>query len=930
MSDFFDVGSQNDELEAILNEVKSGNFTADEAKEAKPDEPSKAWSMTDIDKLIADAQGEEYTPEPETQSESAEDKLSRFFADEYDENLFTVKPITEEKVDELEDISSGFEEVDGQENLFSFDEDDFDADTFELEAIEISEDDGGDIFSSSFIEEEQEQAEEAADAKPQTSEEDEQQKIVDYRERFFKKLTLEDIGYVPEEEPEQEGPIDKVGTVLFKNEDAAADAGLDPMPTIKAAEDVKKFDSEKTKIISEGTKIEPENAPKADSDVEGQMMLTGFENEPEESTPEHSREDEIEENLWKKRKQKAKAFKIESMEDEDFSDEFEAISSEADRYVAPEEEKEKIEAASLIDTIGEYNDPSDRNRIHSKLAARVKKTTSGVIAMGIVEAIALLFAIIPPFCGALNLETALSAKDSMILCVLNALMIIIAVALDSDRFFDAVTGIFKGRFTGDTACAIAIAVALIENTLSAITGAETPVFGVIAIAGVLFCKITDAINARRIFYNFQVCAFNYEHNMYAVHDFENENEVFELGRGLLMGNAEMLYSSKVEFPSDFIKNSDDSGEDNKKLRLMLLISLTASLIAAVIVGIKQGNFMLAVGAFSACICLTMPVFGKFIPAFITFIHNRALNHEGTMVVSLDSAEKIASANAVVLDSADIFDRANCTMHGMNYYESMRVDVVLRYAAAMVIKSGGPLKECFEKVVDGRMDILPPVRELVYEDKMGISARIYEQKVLLGNRNMLIHHNIEAPDKSEEDRYQRNGRKVMYLAVNEKLAALFVVSYSVDEEMKSYLKQLEKNGIQTLVRTNDVNVTEELVSERFGINTNNFKILSSVAGRLYKRRKDAVSDSLEVGVIHDGSPKSMLRAISACCTMTNRKKLGNFLQFGLAAIGAVLTILIGTGKSGLSTMAALGILLIEVVVAVIALFPFGLIKKDGKN
>ena len=926
MSDIFDTNSNNDELDAILNEVKSGDFTSGPVDE----EPSKEWSMSDIDRLIADSTGEEYIPETEDGADDTEAKLSRFFAEEYDENMFSVKPLEEEKEDELEDISSGTEEVEGQENLFSGKEEDtFDIDSFELEEIEIGDDEYSDVYSSSY-QQETAKSETEEEPEPEPEEPSPEEKIIDYRERFFKKLTLEDIGYVPEEEPEPEGPIDSSGTVLFKNEENKTEENLDPMPTIKAAEDVKNYNEEKTKKIKEGTKIERPEDEKNENDVEGQMVLVGFTDMREEAIPEQAREEDVEENLWKKRKQKAKSFKIEGLDDSDFGDDFDEVSSRADDYVPEDEEEEKYEAASLLETVGEYNDVSDRNRIHSKLASRVKKTMSGVIVVGIIEAVVILLALLPPLTEFFNIDTSLFVSDSMILCVINAVLIIAAVALDSDRFFDAVTGIFKGKFTGDTACAIAAAVALIENTLSAITKATTPVFGAVAIAGILINKITDAINARRVFGNFQVCAFNYEHGMHAVHAFENENEVFELGRGLLMGNAEMLYSSKVDFPLNFIKNSEEDGEDTGKLRLMLILSAVLSVAVGVIVGIKNAEFMAGAGAFAASICLSMPIFGKFIPAFITFIHNRALNHEGTMVVSLNAADKTASANAVVLDSADIFDRGNCTMHGMNYFESMRVDVVLRYAAAMVIKSGGPLKECFEKVVDGRLDILPPVRELVYEDKMGISARIYEQKVLLGNRNMLIHHNIDAPDKATEDRYQKKGRKVIYLAVNEKLAALFVVSYSVDEEMKNYLKQLEKNGIQTLVRTNDVNITEELISERFDINIGNFKILSSVAGRLYKRRKDAVSEVLDAQVVHDGQPRSMLRAIAACCTMASRKKIGNALQFILMAIGAALTLLIGIGENGLSSLAVIGVLLAEIVLAVITLFPFNLIKKEPKE
>ena len=250
------------------------------------------------------------------------------------------------------------------------------------------------------------------------------------------------------------------------------------------------------------------------------------------------------------------------------------------------------------------------------------------------------------------------------------------------------------------------------------------------------------------------------------------------------------------------------------------------------------------------------------------------------------------------------------MHGMKDFKSMRIDVVLLYAAAMVIKSGGPLRECFEQVVDGRQDLLPPVRELVYEDKMGISARIYEQKVLLGNRNMLIHHNIKAPEKAFEDRYAHDGRKVIYLACNEQLAAMFVVSYSVDENIRNYLKQLENNGVQILVRTNDVNVTENLISESFGLNPDNFKILSSVAGRLYKRRKDTIIDRAPAGIIHDGSAYSMLKAMAAACSMAAKNKIGLFMQIAAMAVGIILTIVFGVSQSGLGVLAAVLIMLIE--------------------
>ena len=915
MSDFLNSGSRDDELEQILRQVRA------EKSEGMPDiEPEKEWSMADIDRLIAEESGEEYVPE-EPKKESAADRLEKMLgSSKYDESIFTIKEDAGDSgfdaADDLTDIFSG-SEVDGQEVFFEEDEviDDFDPELFSLETI---------VMPDAVPE----PAEIKYNNKPEKEEplppsfvigkkDDEIEDIsstsgshIDFRKKFFEKLRPEDIELPEEEEKEPEYPYDKSGIVV-KKYGSKEGGDLEAMPTVMTAEAAsKKFEEEKTKIIPLPDK-DSAIREKAENNVDGQIILTDFVDIPEEAVPEQSREDDVEENLSQKRKQKAKSFKIDDI-DSEFGESFNEISEdlpledEAEAFTADEKP-----SASLVDEVGEYNEPSEKNKIYAKLQERVNRTFKSMIMTGAVEAVLLFFALITPIADNF-FESGFFSSKSVVLCVLNALLIIAAVILDSGRFFDTFTQTVKGKITGNSATVIAVVIALIENTLAAVTldKGPHPVFGVIAVFGLLLNKITDVIDARRILNNFSVCAFSYEHNMYAVHPFDNESEVFELGRGLLMGDAKIYYSSSIAFPSDFIKNSESERDTEKYSKYMLIGSVAASLIAGVIAGIVKKDFMSFFVTFTAGVCLSAPIFGKFIPSFITFISNSRLNRDGAMIAGIDTADTVSQANAVVLDSADIFDRGACTMHGMKDFKSMRIDVVLLYAAAMVIKSGGPLKDCFEQVVDGRQDLLPPVRELVYEDKMGISARIYEQKVLLGNRNMLVHHNIKAPDKAFEDKYAHDGRKIIYLACNEQLAAMFVVSYSVDDNIKNYLRQLENNGIQILVRTNDVNVTEDLISGRFGLNPDNFKILSSVAGRLYKRRKDAVTDRLPAGIIHDGEASSMLKAIATACSMASKNKFGLIMQLAAMIVGILLTVVAGVGAKGITTLIAVLIMLLE--------------------
>lgn len=917
------------ELDDILAEVKKAkektaeNTQADTDKvEHSEDAPSKTWSIDDIDRLIAETNGEEYIPPKKEKPTPAED-FANILSREFDTGIFTLKPLNEVQPD-IEDISSmseDYHEVEGQETFFE--EEEFDESDFEIETVIVPEDlpkPSGLVFA---WQEEEKKAEQKSASETQTFYENEvspaeifkkKEEVTeepvhieekDYKTRFFTTLKLERTAEV---EIEEEGPVDKPGIVVEKSGEPAEN-GLEAMPRVLTAENAKELDEEKTRIIDSVNPSHSGEKPAGD-DVEGQIMLTGFEDIRSESSPDQVSETDVEEALWKKRKQKAKDFKlIEAIDlDEEFEGDFETSAEEkareerAKRRALRKEKFEKSRQAEIKKPVSdEYGSVEERTAVHRKLVENNTKATKNLVAVGAICLVLLIFNVIPVIAANLSFEAGFFSQGSVGLNVFNAVMLIAAIAVNSARFISGFKSLLKGVVTSDTAVSLACAVALLQNTVMAVFGGDagSSVFSVAAVFAVLVTKITEKSDAQRILGNFEICAYKYEHNMYAVHLIDNEAEIFEIGKGLMMGNAELLYSSQISFPSDFVKNSQTAEGGNTLLKILVPAAGVASLIAAVAAGIVNSSFSVALSAFAGTFCVTAPVLSAFIPAFILRTANFNLNATGTMIAGLDTAEKVACSNAVVMDSADIFDRKQCTMHGMKDFKNIRIDDVLLYAAALVIKSGGPLRDCFEQVIDGRQELLPPIKELVYEDKLGIAARIHNQKVLLGNRSLLINHNIEVPDKSVEDRYSHSGRKVMYLAVAGKIAALFVVSYAVDKNLEGYFKTLESNGMQVLVRTNDVNVTEELISTSFGLPQQTFKVLSSVAGRLFKRRRDAVCDKLPASIIHDGTAFSMLRAVAASCGISSQVKFSSLFQIIIAAIGFILSLsLYCTGNAGI--------------------------------
>ena len=100
----------------------------------------------------------------------------------------------------------------------------------------------------------------------------------------------------------------------------------------------------------------------------------------------------------------------------------------------------------------------------------------------------------------------------------------------------------------------------------------------------------------------------------------------------------------------------------------------------------------------------------------------------------------------------------------------------------------------------------------------------------------------------------------------------------------------------MVRTNDVNVTQDLLSRGFGIPKEAFCVLGSVAGRLFGNRRDEVSPFADIRMGHDGTAHSMLRAVTATLALLKNAEFGVFVQIALSVMSfAVCAILAATAK-----------------------------------
>ncbi len=732
--------------------------------------------------------------------------------------------------------------------------------------------------------------------------------------------------------------------------------GLQAIPTLILPEDELKAQKEAETRVQAGTlksmaheAMDEENVP-----LDDQMMLEGFDTEEEPIA--YIDEAEAELSLLERRREKAKKFRLfpglENEQVQDLPQTDETVLPEADLDTGktrvqpdyaeiepqlPEEdgeaptdlEKEDEEtedvpvqksrrreksAEAPITVLREFYGPKDAQAVYDIYLSEKRGSDIRLIVFIILTLAAVAAALSVRLTGDFGLFNGNPSVYSSV----NLVFLVLAALLSLKELKYAVSGILSGRTDAQTGLLCALLFGLIQVGASYAFPERLTAVPLYTTVSLFVFTLYFAGRKRKLkndICNFETVARGHN-RFYEIGKIEDAETAFEIGRGLLLGDPDVRYAKRISFPSRFVETAKRSDSALQVYALSLPVVLIAAGVVGAITCFTSGDAFTGVSAMCAVVLAGMPMSAGLVAATVLRGTNRGLLHEGALISGFDAALDVTTANAVVLDAAELFDAVNCRLRGMKIYHKMRVDEALLYTAAMTIQSGGTLSAVFEGVIQHKHEMLPQVESLAYEERLGCSGWIYNQRVLVGSRDLLIKHNVDAPTREEEQRFLRDGCEVLYLAVEGKTAALFVVEYAANERLTAYLQSLEKYGISILVRTTDPNITEGLVEQYFDLPHNLVKIINPVAGAMFRELAEKEPQPADCGILHNGRAPTFLRAFLSAFLLEEKYKLAQILLY--VGVGLSITMLsVLSFFTGLRQAGAFEVLVFELLWTAIA-------------
>ncbi len=461
--------------------------------------------------------------------------------------------------------------------------------------------------------------------------------------------------------------------------------------------------------------------------------------------------------------------------------------------------------------------------------------------------------------------------------------------------------LFKRNADCDSVAALGISSSLISSLLLFINPGimQTKAYHIYmsaAILGLLFNTLGKLLIVNRTERSFRYVAGDYE--KFAVTNVLNEDVAAKFTKGALLNDfPELATMRKTEFNNNFLEHSysmDVADKYSKKYApILLLAGALVGLLALICDRNASGLSQKILSAFIA-FSGTISIAASFALMLVVNLplaraSKRFLRSSGVML-GYSAVQEFADTNAILVDARQLFPEGMINLVNLKAMSATPIEESILMAASLSCQAGSVLQSMFYNMLRGKTEMLYPVESYIYEDGLGLSGWIDNQRILFGTRELMENHSIEGlPPLSKEKEYTK-GYIPIYLSVSGIVSTLFVITVNSSISVKKWLQVLENQKITTVIRSVDGFISLNLMSEIYDVSPDSLKLLPFRYHKEYEEQTGFIPKS-SASMLCSGHFPSFAMLISGAKKLQFITNLGMTVQLAAALLGLLVSLVL---------------------------------------
>lgn len=354
----------------------------------------------------------------------------------------------------------------------------------------------------------------------------------------------------------------------------------------------------------------------------------------------------------------------------------------------------------------------------------------------------------------------------------------------------------------------------------------------------------------------------------------------EFGR-YLYEDSELYTVCRTGFVEGFSERSvkRPKYDDLYRFLLPLLFVLAGGLFVTMVV---LGNSVYeAFNAFTALVAFALPSSAFFVINLPLTAANRKGRKCSGAFIGNCIAEEYSMASALSFADTEVYPASLVNVTSVRTYGDYRIDKVIPDVAKVFSFLGGPLAKVTERMMDGNVE-KPTTARVIENAKDGICVAIDGRHIFLGKRSYLRRYRFEAPVDQGDEGYEKGVGSVMYVVIDEQLAAKFYVRYRINPRFEQLLQDMYRANLCLGVKTMDPNITNEMIQGAI-------KFRKCPVAVLKQDSPEEISGetaSTSGGVVCNSSLHNFLRMFSLCDKVRHVTKCNAIIMTVAAVLSAL--------------------------------------------
>ncbi|MHB1153609.1 MAG: hypothetical protein ACYCWE_09970 [Eubacteriales bacterium] len=535
----------------------------------------------------------------------------------------------------------------------------------------------------------------------------------------------------------------------------------------------------------------------------------------------------------------------------------------------------------------EFTSVSQTKEIITKFKSNYTAVLIRLLISFIILVVAFFYENIQVFGGSLP-----ASVDMTIFPVVNIMLdlqlLLIGGALIYRQVIEGTISLLKLKAIPESIVAVLIIISVFYKLIACFSPSETGLrmYSFPVLLCVLLILIYEFLNLKREIYSFNIVASKRAKFAILKLPYEDADLETEAFKQLLPESPHIFKINKTMFVDGFFTRMNKVPKNSILFNIIIFLLLTVSVILFVLGYVFNGNIFSSISLAYITLLISMP-FSVFITYSYPFYKaSKEAYNIDSAIIGESSLIEYSDANAISFDDKDVFPSYGVKVKSVKVYGENRIDYIIYNAASLFLKTGGPLADVFDIATRdlGHSDNV----DIIKVDTNGIEAVIEGAHIFVGRAAYIRSKGFypkSEPDENENDAAGDNS--VMYMTLNEELAAKMYVQYVIDPDFEFVIKQLHKIGICVGIKTFDPNIDDLMLSTKIKISKYPVKILKC------KTTADVneVSERLDSGIISKSSAKALLQTLALCDKVVNVTKNNIMVKIFSIIISLILSVII---------------------------------------